>query len=295
MRSSTSTAGYFPKGTSVLRRVMGERAVNLLYGQRALMIGALQPIAFIGTTQRSSAHANPWRRLVHTAQMFDAVFFGTREEADRALAFTHRLHQRVNGTIEVQAGPYGPETSYSALDPELMLWVTAPTFDSARVLYETLVRRLSPAEREQLYREYVTWGELFGMPRDTMPTTYDEFRHWWPAILEGDGIFLTDDARTVGLNIGLRMPAPPHLRPAMTFAGFLIVGSLPASVRDAYGLGWTPAQRLAYDATALSLRRARPLVPAGLRRGSSTEAYKLLERTERSNLRAGKRSFGPVD
>jgi len=29
---------------------MRERAVNLLYGQRALMIGALQPVGFIGTT-----------------------------------------------------------------------------------------------------------------------------------------------------------------------------------------------------------------------------------------------------
>jgi uncharacterized protein (DUF2236 family) len=273
---------------------MRERAVNLLYGQRALMIGALQPVGFIGTTQRSTAHANPWRRLVHTARMFDAVFFGTREEADQALAFTHRLHQRVNGTIDVQVGPYGPETRYSAFDADLMLWVTAPTFDSAQVLYEAFVRRLSTGEREQLYHEYVTWGELFGMPRHVMPATYDEFRGWWPELLQRDGIFLTDAARTVGLNIGMRMPAPPHLRPAMKLAGFLIVGSLPTSVRDAYGLRWTPAQQLAYDATSLSLRHARPLVPSALRRGSSTEAYKLLERTERQNLRAGKRSFQPV-
>ena len=240
---------------------MRERAVNLLYGQRALMIGALQPIGFIGTTQRSTAHANPWRRLVHTAQMFDAVFFGTREEADRALAFTHRLHQRVNGTIGEQVGPYGPDTKYSALDPDLMVWVTAPTFDSAQVLYEGFVRRLNAGERDQLYEEYVSWGELFGMPREAMPPTYDEFRGWWPSMLAGDGVFLTDAARTVGLNIGLRMPAPAHLRAAMRMAGFLIIGSLPPVVRAAYGLTWTPAQQLAHDATALSLRRARPLVP----------------------------------
>jgi uncharacterized protein (DUF2236 family) len=273
---------------------MRERAVNLLYGQRALMIGALQPIGFIGTTQRSTAHANPWRRLVHTAQMFDAVFFGTREEADKALAFTHRLHQRVNGTIDEQVGPYSPDTQYSALDPGLMLWVTAPTFDSAQVLYEAFVRRLSPGERDQLYEEYVTWGELFGMPREAMPATYDEFREWWPTMLERDGIFLTEAARTVGLNIALRMPAPTQLRPAMKIAGFLIVGSLPQSVRDAYGLTWTPVQQLAYDTTALSLRRARPLVPSTIRRGSSTEAYELLERTERNRLRAGKKSFQPI-
>jgi uncharacterized protein (DUF2236 family) len=273
---------------------MRERAVNLLYGQRALMIGALQPIAFIGTTRRSTAHANPWRRLVHTAHMFDAVFFGTREQADKALDFTHRLHQRVNGTIDEQVGPYGPDTRFSALDPDLMLWVTAPTFDSARVLYEAFVRRLSRAERDQLYEEYVTWGELFGMPRDAMPPTYDEFCEWWPDRLAGDGVFLTEAARTVGLNIALRMPAPVHLRPAMRMAGFLIVGSLPPVVRGAYGVGWTPVQQLAYDATALSLRRARPLVPSTLRRGSSTEAYKVLERTERRNVQAGTRSFQPI-
>src|ERR1700752_4060936 len=78
--------GYFPRGSSILNRVMRERAVNLLYGQRALMIGALQPVAFIGTTQRSTAHDRPWKRLVHTAAMFDAVFFGTRGEADKGLA-----------------------------------------------------------------------------------------------------------------------------------------------------------------------------------------------------------------
>jgi uncharacterized protein (DUF2236 family) len=83
----TRHEGYFPPG-SVLRRVQSERAVGLLYGQRALMLGALQPLAFIGTTQRSKAHKTPWRRLTHTAQMFEAVFFGSREQADRALAFT---------------------------------------------------------------------------------------------------------------------------------------------------------------------------------------------------------------
>lgn len=273
---------------------MRERAVNLLYGQRALMIGALQPVAFIGTTQRSKAHNTPWKRLVHTAQMFDAVFFGTRAQADEALAFTHRLHERVLGTIGVNAGSYGPDTPYSALDPELMSWVTAPVFDSARVLYESFVRRLSDAEHEQLYQETVTWGELFGMPREAMPATYTGFREWWPQVLGAETVFLTDAARTAGLNIGLRMPAPAPLMPAMRMAGFLIVGSLPPVVRAHYGLRWGTAERLAFDAAAVSVRRSRPFVPARVRRGSSAEAYELLSRTERQRVQAGKRSFQPI-
>jgi uncharacterized protein (DUF2236 family) len=273
---------------------MRERAVNLLYGQRSLMIGALQPVAFIGTSQRSTAQERPWRRLVHTAEMFDAVFFGSRAEADRALAFTHRLHQRVNGTIDRQAGPYGPSTPYSALDPELMVWVTAPVFDSARSLYEAFVRRLSGDEREQLYRETVFWGELFGMPRDAMPESYAAFARWWPELLSGQTVFLTSAARNVGLNIGLRMPAPRPLQPAMRLAGFLIIGSLPDVVREHYGLRWGRAEQLAFDLLSSGARRSRGLVPGRIRRGSSSEAYQLLSRTERQLIAAGKRSFGVI-
>ncbi len=51
--TDASPTYYFPPQTSVLRRVHSERAVGLLYGQRALIIGSLNPIAFIGTTERS--------------------------------------------------------------------------------------------------------------------------------------------------------------------------------------------------------------------------------------------------
>jgi uncharacterized protein (DUF2236 family) len=289
-----SSDGYFPRGESLLRDVMRERAVNLLYGQRALMVGALQPVAFIGTTRRSTAHNHPWRRLVHTAEMFDAVFFGSTDEADKALRFTHRLHERVRGTIGVQAGPHGPDTPYDALDPELMLWVTAPVFDSARVLYEALVRPLGTDEREQLYRESVRWGELFGMPPEVMPPTYAEFRTWWPAKLAAPSTFLTDQARSVGLAIGTRPPAPTALRPAMRVAGFVVVGSLPPSVRDAYGLSWRRRDEAAYRSLTAAVRAGRPLVPGRVRRGSSSELYHVLERTERARAQRGKHSFGSV-
>jgi hypothetical protein len=59
--------GYFPEGSSILRRVHSERAVGLFYGQRALMIGALKPLAFVGTTEHTNAKLKPFQRLSHTA------------------------------------------------------------------------------------------------------------------------------------------------------------------------------------------------------------------------------------
>jgi uncharacterized protein (DUF2236 family) len=92
----------------------------------------------------------------------------------------------------------------------------------------------------------------------------------------------------------LRTPAPAYLQPTMRAAGFLVLGSLPGVVRDVFGLGWSRQHQLAYDALALASRTGRPLVPRQLRRGSSTEAYELVRRTERANLREGKASFTPI-
>src|SRR5690606_18173772 len=66
--------GYFPPG-SMLRRVHIERAVGLNYGQRALMIGAAHPVNFIGTQANTRSANRPFRRLAHTAKVFETIFF----------------------------------------------------------------------------------------------------------------------------------------------------------------------------------------------------------------------------
>src|ERR671937_1433329 len=163
----------------MLRRVHEERAVGLLYGQRALGIGAIAPLNFIGTRLHTRALNKPFQRLVHTAKAFETIFFGSRAAADEVLDAVHRLHERVRGVIPQDAGPFPAGTPYSAFDPELMLWTVAVIADSAQVFYELFVRRLSDQEREALWQDYIRFGELFGMPRDAAPRTYPEFRAFW--------------------------------------------------------------------------------------------------------------------
>ena len=76
---------YFPPGRSMARRVHGERSVGLLYGQRALLIGALEPLTYTGTMLSTSAGDQPFKRLARTAKIQETVFLGTRAEADKAL------------------------------------------------------------------------------------------------------------------------------------------------------------------------------------------------------------------
>src|SRR3954469_4111603 len=91
--------GYFPR-ESMLRRVQGERAVGLLYGQRALMLGAMSsPLSYYGTARHTYAKQKPFQRLAHTGKVFETVFFGSRAEADKALAFVAKMHERVRGAL----------------------------------------------------------------------------------------------------------------------------------------------------------------------------------------------------
>ncbi len=283
--------GYFPQGTSVLRRVHSERAVGLLYGQRALMIGALNPVAFIGTTQRSKAHNQPWKRLTHTARLFEAVFFGTRAEADKALAFTARLHHRVRGKLPQTVGPYPAGTPYSAFDPELMLWVTAPMYDSARVLYELLVHPLTAGDREQLWQDYLRFGELFGMPRECAPATTRELDSWWAQQWASNRIFLTDYAGAVGHSIATRLPLPLWARGPMRAGTLVLIGSLPTHVREQYGFNWSARDELAFRALTAAHRATRPVIPKPIRRGSCLPFYKAVADQERDNLRTGRVGF----
>src|SRR3954470_20784090 len=89
--------GYFPRGGSMLRRVHEERLVGLHFGQRALAIGALNPLTFVGTSEHTRAKLRPFKRLTSTGTALETIFFGTRAQADRVLASIHRMHERVRG------------------------------------------------------------------------------------------------------------------------------------------------------------------------------------------------------
>jgi uncharacterized protein (DUF2236 family) len=282
--------GYFPEGRSILRRVHSERAVGLFYGQRALMIGALNPLAFVGTLLHTNARLKPFQRLAHTAEVFETIFFGTRAEADRVLAFVHRLHERVRGAMPEEAGRVAAGTPYSAFDPELMLWTLAVIADSGPCFYELFVERLGPEERDELWCEYVRFGELFGMPAEVAPPSHREFRAWFDAKLASEEMHLTPEAREIGHATAFEIPLPGYRAPAKAVHDLIMLGSLPARVRELYGIPYGPRRRRAFRATVAALRGVRPITPRAIREGYNTGSFRLVARTERRRLRRGERT-----
>jgi uncharacterized protein (DUF2236 family) len=291
--------GYFPRGTSVLRRVHEERLVGLLYGQRALCIGALMPLNYVGTSEHSYAKLTPFKRLVHTGNAFEKIYFGSRSEADRVLAYVRKLHLRVKGTLSEDVGITPAGTHYSALDPELMLWTVAVIADSAQYFYELLVHPLSAGEREALWQDYIGFGELFGMPRETVPSSYPEFRAWYDGKLASEEVCLTDEARYIGYATAFEIPLPRLHQPGKRVHDLLMLGSLPPRVRELYGIPYSQAEQRAFRGVSGAVRSARRFTPGPLVRGWNTKSFELVARTERRRIEHGRptpqvRDHGPA-
>jgi uncharacterized protein (DUF2236 family) len=280
--------GYFPRGTSMLRQVQEQRVVGLMYGQRALCIGALNPLTYVGTSENTAGRLTPWKRLAHTGKWFETVYFGSRDEADQVLAAVHRMHSRVRGALSQNEGPYRAGTRYDALHPELMLWTIAVMMDSSECLHDLLVRRLREDEREALWQDYVRFGGLFGMPRDAVPASYREFRDYYHATLTGDGLSLTEEARYVGHATAFDIPMPAAMQPAKAVHDLILLGSLPARVRRIYRLTWTPAHALAFKSAVRAVSAARRALPVRAKRGSNPRLFDVVAATEARRIEQGR-------
>jgi uncharacterized protein (DUF2236 family) len=281
--------GYFPRGRSILRMVHEEKAVGLMYGQRALCVGAIKPLNYVGTSLHTRNKRTPFRRITHTGGMFEAVFFGTRPQADRVLAVVDNMHERVLGELPEEAGPHYPAgTPYSAFDPDLMLWTVAVIADSSEWFYDRLVRPLTEDEREALWQDYIRFAELFKMPRSAAPPTYSEYRAWYEGQLAGPDLHLTDEARFMGYASAFEIPVPSSRQPAKRLHDLLMLGSLPPRVRELYGLRFTPAHAAACSAVLAGGRIARLLAPRSLTHGSCIPEFEMVALTERLRIEHGK-------
>jgi uncharacterized protein (DUF2236 family) len=272
---------YFPPGRSVARRVHGERAVGLLYGQRALLIGALEPLTYTGTMLSTRSADRPFQRLARTAKIQETILLGTREEADKALAVVRRLHERVNGTLPEAAGVHPTGAPYSAFDSEPMLWTLAVIADSGRAMYEAMVRPLTEAEREGLWQDYVRFGELFGLPAAEVPGSYREFSAWWQERMSSPDLQATEHGLAMAPLVAFEQPVPAPARGNIVAQNHIIKGTLPPRVREIFGIPWSRAHETAFRAMTAAHRRARPLFPRNVRRGRNDVFFDVVTKTER--------------
>src|SRR5690606_28171281 len=154
----------------------------------------------------TKAGAHPFTRLARTAKIQETVFLGTREEADRVLEAVHRVHDQVQGRLPWAVGKHPAGTPYSAFDPELLLWTLAVIADSGRAIYEAMVAPLSETELDDLWHDYIRFGELFGLPRTEVPRSYPSFRAWFDERLASPDLHATEHALQMAPLVAFEQP-----------------------------------------------------------------------------------------
>ena len=137
---------YLPPG-GVARLVHADLPSMLVGGMSALLLQMLHPLAMAGVAEHSGYREDPLGRLRRTASFVAATTFGTKAEAEAAIAQVHRVHRRVRGTA-----PDG--RAYSAADPELVTFIhvaEVSCFLEASRRYGP--RPLMPAQCDGYYEE----------------------------------------------------------------------------------------------------------------------------------------------
>lgn len=248
--------GFFGPG-SVVWKIDRELAVLLGSGSRALLLQVAHPLIAAAVADHSRYQRDPIGRLRHTLETIYAFAFSDLEHATRMVEAINRRHARVVGTA-----PGG--TPYAALEPRLLLWVYATLIDSALLAYETFVRPLSEAEREQAYLEFQQAAPIWGIPPEIFPPGTGGLRAWMAELIASGEVQVTPQGREAGRVI-LRPPLwwlPGFL---MTPLEWTAVWLLPPTIREGFGYTWGPRRERFMQLCAALSRRIVPRLPAVVR------------------------------
>ncbi|MGA7088744.1 MAG: oxygenase MpaB family protein [Candidatus Dormiibacterota bacterium] len=262
LRDRQPDGGLFGPGSATWQ-VMREPLL-ILGAARALLMQSAHPLIAQGALDHSDFATDPIGRFQRTAGWVTTVVFGTGDEAQAATRSVNQLHRRVSGELpeEHAVAAWAPGSAYRAQDQDLLLWVHASLIDSMLVTHRTVIGDLRPEVGDRYVREWDAIARLMGLPEGSTWESEMGMRNWINRQIR-QGIALPGDgsrrvARVI-LGPGIAGPALAKVTNLVT------AGMLPARLRPEFGIGWNPAQSLAFRSLALSLRSARPILPRALR------------------------------
>jgi uncharacterized protein (DUF2236 family) len=165
---------------------------------------------------------------------------------------------------------------YVANAPSLLFWVYATLIDSMFYAYRTFLPDLTSREWAQFYEEGKLFAKLIGIPADQVPPTLAAFNAWMQAKLGSEEITVSNAGWEVGQSL-VHMP----VRLGAPLTSFLAAGTLPAKLRQQFGLRWTPRRQAWFDRMAALVKGATRLTPQVLH--TAPVYWMALARVKKSN------------
>jgi uncharacterized protein (DUF2236 family) len=139
-------------------------AAMLVGGITAVLLQTLHPSAMAAVAQHSDYRTDPLGRLRRTVSFLGTTTYGTRSEAEAAIARVVGIHSQIRG--ETDSG-----VPYRADDPHLLAWVHATEIHAFLTAHRVYGRRsLSSHQYDSYVAEMAVVGEALGVisaPRTT--------------------------------------------------------------------------------------------------------------------------------
>lgn len=246
-----------------------------------------------GVEEHSAFYEEPLERLFRSVPQIQHMIYGG-DEADATAARIRDLHQGIKGAMD-------DGSRYHALDPETFFWAHATFIDAIYRATDLFFGK--PLTREQkvaVYAEGIDWWRMYGLSMRVVPPTYDDFLDYWNHMITHE-LQATPAAR--GLVGFFQQPASMHqpwlpkpvwhtVGPALGF-GYreLIVGTLPAEVREAFDMRWTRGNQRAFELFRRAVARGWPALPARAR--LTAEAYPAIRERGRLGLPRAWEQYDP--
>lgn len=253
---------------------VGRESVVTLAGTCAILMQLAHPRVAAGVRDHSQFEVDLTGRLRRTLDLTMALVFGPRATAMQAAKLINARHRTVQGP------------GYSAMDPELLLWVKATLIYTALRAYPAFVGPLTEADRDRYYEDTKVIGVLLGIPWDAYPKHVRELDAYVNDMIERGVVNVGEDARRMG-RILLRPKFPGIPRMAFLPLTIITAGLLPAPLREGYGLRWGMAERTIFAACRLGLPRLVAVAPKVIRYlPQARRAYRQLEAAGRGTSAA---------
>jgi uncharacterized protein (DUF2236 family) len=266
-KEDTTDPGLFGPG-SVTWRVHAD-PIMWVGGLRALLLQAVHPAAMAGVLRHSDFRADPWGRLLRTADYVGVVSFGSTLEVAAIGGKVRAIHSRVSG-IDPDTG-----VGYRADDPELLTWVHCCEVESFLTTFQRAGGGLTATEVDAYYDEQTRAAAVVGLDPADVPASRSAMAAYFDRLRPE----LAVDRRTRRVAGYVLVPPMPRwvrlatpARPAWAAVAGVAAGLLPRWARRLYGLPGLPLTDLAAVASIKALRSATAAAPRRYRDGPHLRA-----------------------
>lgn len=230
---------------------------------RAALLQIAHPWVATAVKQHSRTMDDPLSRFRGTFTHVYSMIFGNLDQVIDSALKVHAIHEDIQGDMEQDSGAFAKGTRYMANEVQAMMWVHATLWETAMLMYETVIGELSREQKERYYQESKMFAYVFGIPESALPPTWQDFLEYNRQMWNSDQLTVNDAASEIASFLfTFKTLLRPVLKEFEVFTGVI----MPPRLQQQFGLPEDNARnRKIYEREVAVIRKVFPLLPRHLK------------------------------